>query len=213
MKTILSFFTLITLLVFTYSALSTSSVDEEIQKIQKAYENIRDIKGNFVQKSYIKDLKRTDTYRGQFFIKIPKKLKWEYKGEVPQEIFVNNDEIIVYQQKEKQAFKGKFDWKTYGQAPIALLSGFGRIQEEFSLSKNDGYLLLKPKNPMGSITSIEIETSKDEFPISSFIIKDSHLNKIEITLRNVKVNTGLTDGLFKPSLPESIKIYEHNFGD
>jgi outer membrane lipoprotein carrier protein len=213
MKTILSFFTLITLLVFTYSALSTSSVDEEIQKIQKAYENIRDIKGNFVQKSYIKDLKRTDTYRGQFFIKIPKKLKWEYKGEVPQEIFVNNDEIIVYQQKEKQAFKGKFDWKTYGQAPIALLSGFGRIQEEFSLSKNDGYLLLKPKNPMGSITSIEIETSKDEFPISSFIIKDSHLNKIEITLRNVKVNTGLTDGLFKPFLPESIKIYEHNFGN
>jgi outer membrane lipoprotein carrier protein len=213
MKTILSFFTLITLLVFTYSALSASSVDEEIQKIQKAYENIRDIKGNFVQKSYIKDLKRTDTYRGQFFIKIPKKLKWEYKGEVPQEIFVNNDEIIVYQQKEKQAFKGKFDWKTYGQAPIALLSGFGRIQEEFSLSKNDGYLLLKPKNPMGSITSIEIETSKDEFPISSFIIKDSHLNKIEITLRNVKVNTGLTDGLFKPFLPESIKIYEHNFGN
>ncbi len=213
MKTILSFFTLITLLVFTYSALSASSVDEEIQKIQKVYENVRDIKGNFVQKSYIKDLKRTDTYRGQFFIKIPKKLKWEYKGEAPQEIFVNNDEIIVYQKKEKQAFKGKFDWKTYGQAPIALLSGFGRIQEEFSLSKNDGYLLLKPKNPMGSITSIEIETSKDEFPISSFIIKDSHLNKIEITLRNVKVNTGLTDGLFKPSLPESIKIYEHNFGD
>jgi len=213
MKTILSFFTLLTLLVFTYSALSASSVDEEIQKIQKAYENIRDIKGNFVQKSYIKDLKRTDTYRGQFFIKIPKKLKWEYKGEAPQEIFVNNDEIIVYQKKEKQAFKGKFDWKTYGQAPIALLSGFGRIQEEFSLSKNGGYLLLKPKNPMGSITSIEIETSKDEFPISSFIIKDSHSNKIEITLRDVKVNTGLTDGLFKLSLPESIKIYEHNFGD
>jgi len=213
MKTVLSFFSLITLPIFTCSALSASSLDEKIQKIQKAYENIRDIKGNFVQKSYIKDLKRTDTYRGQFFIKMPQKFRWEYKGKAYQEVIINNDEIIVYQKKERQAFRGKFDRNTYGQAPIALLSGFGRIQEEFSLSENDGYLLLKPKNQMGSIISIEIETSKDEFPISSFIIKDSHSNKIEITLRDIKVNTGLTDGLFNLSLQEGIKIYEHNFGD
>ncbi len=186
---------------------------QEVQRIQSAYGNIRDIKGNFIQKSYIKDLKRMDTYKGQFFIKMPMKLRWEYEGEVPQEVFINDDEIIIYQKKEKQAFRGKLDRNAYGQAPIALLSGFGKIQEEFSVSTMNRGLLLKPKSPMGGILSIEIEPSEGEFPISSFIIKDSHSNRIEIILKDVKVNTGLKEGLFEPSLPGDIKIYEHNLGD
>ncbi len=210
MKKVLSFFTLITLLVFTCSSLSASSGDEEMQRIQKAYENIRDMRGNFIQKSTIKDLKRTETYRGQFLIKIPKKVKWEYKGEAAQEVFINDDDIIIYQKKEKQAFRGRFDWNTYGQAPIALLSGFGKIHEEFTVSQQNKHLLLKPKSPMGGILSIEIEPSEGEFPISSFTIKDSHSNRIEIILKDIKVNTDLKENLFVPSLPGDVKIYEYN---
>lgn len=187
--------------------------DEEIQRIQKAYENIIDIKGNFIQKSFIKDLKRTDTYKGQFFIKMPMKVRWEYKGEVAQEVFIDNDEILIYQKKERQALKGKLDRDTYGQAPIALLSGFGKIQEEFTISKKNGNLFLKPKSSTGGILSIEVELSEDEFPISSFIIKDMRSNRIEIILKDVEVNTGLKETLFKPSLPGDVKIYEHNLGD
>ena len=213
MKKSLCFFTLINLLIFSCSALSASSLDEELRRIQKAYENIKDISGNFVQKSSIKDLKRTDTYTGQFLIKIPKKLRWEYKGDRPQEVYLNNNEILIYQKKEKQAFRSKFDWNTYGQAPIALLSGFGKIQEEFSISQKNGNLLLKPKQPMGGIISIEIALSENEFPIASFTIIDSHSNKIEMTLTSIKINTNLKEALFEPSLPKGIKIYEYNPGD
>jgi outer membrane lipoprotein-sorting protein len=153
-----------------------------------------------------------DTYKGQFFIKIPKRLRWEYKGEVPQEVFINNDNILIYQKKEKQAFRGKFDWNTYGQAPIALLNGFGKIQDEFLVSQQNGNLLLKPKQTMGGILSVEIMLSQGAFPISSFTIRDSHSNKIEIILKDVKINTDLKDTLFIPSLPKDIKIYEHNLG-
>lgn len=187
--------------------------DEEIERIQKAYANITDIKGNFIQKSFIKDLKRTDTYKGQFFIKMPMKVRWEYKGEIAQEVFIDNDEILIYQKKERQALRGKFDRATYGQTPIALLSGFGKIQEEFIVSKKNGNLLLKPKNPLGGVLSIEIEPSQVEFPISSFIIRDMHSNRIDIMLKDVEVNTGLKDALFKPSLPGDVKVYEHNPGD
>lgn len=187
-----------------------SSVDDDITRIQKAYENIKDIKGSFTQKSHIKDLKRTETYGGEFFIKRPTKMKWEYKGKTPQEVLINNDEILIYQKREKQAFKGKFDRATYGQAPIALLSGFGRIQEEFDVSNKNGRLFLKPKKPMGNIVSIEIETSEDKFPIKSFIVNDSRSNRIEITLKDVEINTGLEDKLFELSLPKGVTIFEHN---
>jgi outer membrane lipoprotein carrier protein len=203
-------FSIALIIILAFISISEALIDKEIQRIQKAYENIRDISGNFIQRSYIKDLKRTETYQGQFFIKIPKKVKWEYKGEAPQEVFINDSEIIIYQKKEGQAFRGKFDWNTYGQAPIALLSGFGKIHEEFIVSQKNKHLFLKPKNPMGGILSIEIELSDGEFPISSFTIKDSHSNRIEIILKDIKVNTDLKEGLFVPSLPGDVKIYEHN---
>ncbi len=195
---------LIVFCFLTASIVAFSSGDEEIARIQKAYENIKDISGSFVQKSYIKDLKQTETFKGQFFIKRPMKMKWNYKGEQAQEVLINNDEILIYQKKEKQAYRGKFDRDTYGQAPIALLSGFGKVREEFSVTEKNGKLLLKPKKPMGGIISIEIEPSGGDFPIKSFTVNDSYSNRIEMALKDVKINTGLEDRFFELSLPKGV---------
>jgi len=204
------FFLLFTVYWLLFSvSFSAASAEEEVLKIQKAYEKIKDISGNFVQKSYIKDLKRTDIFKGQFFIKRPMKMKWSYKGENSQEVLITNEEITIYQKKEKQAFKGRFDRETYGQAPIALLSGFGKIQEEFNVSEKNGKLILKPQKPMGGILTIEIEPSEGEFPIKSFTINDSLSNRIEMALKDIKVNTGLEDKFFELSLPKGVNIFEH----
>ncbi|MDQ7787749.1 MAG: outer membrane lipoprotein carrier protein LolA [Thermodesulfovibrionales bacterium] len=186
------------------------TVDDEITRIQQAYENLQDIKGNFVQKSYIKDLKRTDTFKGQFFIKRPMMLKWCYRGENEQEVFIKNDEIIIYQKKEKQAFKGNFNRETYGQAPIALLSGFGRIREEFSASMKNGKLILKPKKAMGGIVSIELQTSGKGFPIQSFTVIDLLNNRLDMVLSDIQINTGLKESFFSPALPKGVTILEHS---
>lgn len=186
-----------------------SFANDKVSKIQKTYEDISDISGKFIQKSFIKDLNRTDTFNGQFFIKMPMKLKWSYK-EPPQEIFINNNEIIIYQKNEKQVLKGKFDREVYGQAPIALLSGFGKIQEEFFVSEKNNKLIFKPKKSLGNIISIEVLCHESVFPISSFTIYDSFSNKIEINLKDVKINTGLNDTLFEFLIPKGINIFEYN---
>lgn len=185
-------------------------IDDEITRIQQAYANLQDIKGSFVQKSYIKDLKRTDTFKGEFYIKRPMMLKWCYRGENAQEVFIRNDEIIIYQKKEKQAFKGSFDRETYGQAPIALLSGFGKIREEFSASMKNGKLILIPKKPMGGIVSIELQTSGKGFPIQSFTVIDSLNNRIDMVFSDIEINTGLEESFFTPSLPKGVTILEHS---
>jgi outer membrane lipoprotein carrier protein len=196
---------------FLFTSAFAGEVDDKITGIQKAYENIKDMSGDFIQKSFIKDLKRTETFKGQFFIKRPMKMKWSYKGDNAQDVLINNDLITIYQKKEKQAFKGKFDRDTYGQAPIALLSGFGKIQEEFAVSDQKGRLVLKPKKPMGEITSIEIETAVEgEFPIKSFIINDSLSNRIEMTLKDVRINSGLEDTFFELTLPKGVTVLEQD---
>ena len=128
-------FTVFFLFTVSCSLYTVFAADDEVARIQEAYRNISDMKAGFVQKNYMKDLGRTDTYKGILFIKRPSKMRWEYKGDKPQEIIINNDKILIYKKAEKQAFKSAFSRQTYGQAPVALLSGFGKVREEFNITK------------------------------------------------------------------------------
>jgi outer membrane lipoprotein carrier protein len=211
------FRTVITSLLFiamtglSLPALSKSAgVDDSIDKIQKAYEKIKDMKGSFTQKNTIKDLNQTDTYKGEFFIRQPLRMKWVYTGKAAQDIFIGNDTVMIYKKGDKQAYKGKFDKETYGQTPVALLSGFGNIRQEFTITGRGNSLLLKPKKNLGNITSISITLSDDDFPIKSFVIQDGESNVIEIALKDVKTNTGLKDPIFEFSLPKGVKVYDYN---
>lgn len=201
-------FCYLTAMVFDSNLCFASQADDIVLRIQKAYENIKDIEGDFIQKSYIKDLKRTDTYEGHFFIK-PPKMKWEYKGQKPQIVYITGGYIIIYQKKERQAFKTRFEKENYGQAPLALLSGFGDIKKEFDVSLiSEKRLLLKPKKTFGNIVSIEISLSDKEFPIESITVFDSLSNRIDIQLKNIKINRNLQDKLFEFSPPEGITIIQ-----
>lgn len=185
-----------------------SEAEENVLKIQKAYENIVDMKGSFVQKNIIKDLSKAFIYTGNFYIKKPLKMKWEYKGKTSQDITINDDTVLIYKKGDKQAFKGKFDRTTYGQTPIALLSGFGDIKSEFNISGKGKTLILTPKIPLGLISSINITMSGEDFPISSFTVQDGNSNNIEIELRDIKINTGIKDSIFEFSLPKGVNIFE-----
>lgn len=185
-----------------------AGVDQQVARIQKAYENLKDIKGTFTQKSVLRDLKKTDIYKGEFFIKPPLKMKWVYKGDVSQDLTINGDTVLIYKKDDRQAYKSRFDRSTYGQTPVALLGGFGDIGEEFKVSGNGNVIVLKPKKPMGNVTGISITVSDKGFPIHAFTIHDSYSNVIEVTLDNIELNTGLKDSLFDLSLPEGTNLFE-----
>lgn len=185
-----------------------ASVDDEVLRIQKAYENIKDMRAGFVQKNFIRDLKRTDTYGGTIFIK-PSKMRWDYKGDKPQTVYIINEELIIYQIKEKQAFKTKFDRSAYGQTPLALLSGFGNIKNEFDVSlKSAGRLLLKPKKTMGNISYLELSLSDSEFPIEKLLIIDSLSNRIEIIIKDAEINVGIKDKIFEFMPPAGVMVFQ-----
>ncbi|HXX57785.1 MAG TPA: outer membrane lipoprotein carrier protein LolA [Thermodesulfovibrionales bacterium] len=185
--------------------------DPAVEKIEKAYQGLKDIRGNFVQKSFIKDFDRTDTFKGTFLMKMPSRMRWQYSGGDKQntEVVINNDEMIIYQKQDKQAFKSRFDREIYGQAPIALLSGFSDIGKEFEITKKDGRLLLKPKRPMGNVLSLAITPSDKDFPIASLTIFDKRSNRIDITFTDVTVNTGIPESAFDFSLPKGASVYDY----
>lgn len=198
---------IIALLTLLSSPCLALDAGQEIARIQKTYEGIRDLSGGFTQKSVIRDLKRTETYGGEFFIKA-RKMKWEYRGDKPQTVYINGDEIVVYQKNERQAFKGRFERSTYGQAALALLGGFGRIAEEFDAAAHKDRLVLKPKTAMGNVLRVELTLGDGAFPIEALTIIDSSSNRVEVRLRDVKINRGLRDSLFDFVPPEGVTVIQ-----
>lgn len=177
--------------------------------IKRIYSGIEDIKGSFTQKTFIKDLNRTDTYKGIFFIKLPSRMKWQYRDEKGEtEVIIKGQEMILYQKNQRQALRQIFDSHLYGQIPVAFLAGLGNIEDDFKIEEKAGHLILIPKRAMGGIVSIILRPSQGEFPIGSVVITDKRNNKIEIDLKDVSINTGISASIFEFSPPEGVKLQE-----
>lgn len=168
-----------------------------ISKIESAYKNISDATGNFVQTSYIKDLEKTQKFRGKFFIK-GDKIRWQYFGEFPQIIYINRETLTVYDKLKKQAIQSSFNPEKYGQLPLALLSRMSVLEKDFEVTQiAENNLILIPKSQMGNIKKIDLIFHEENFPIKSMKVTDSNNNTVKIDFKSVKLNTNLKDSIFK----------------
>jgi outer membrane lipoprotein carrier protein len=171
--------------------------DTALSKLNKAYKNINDASGSFIQTSYIKDLDKTQKFKGRFFIK-GDKIRWQYEGEFPQVIFLNRETLIVYDRKRKQAIQSIFSEEKYGQLPIALLSRMADFEKDFEITeKSENTLILIPKTKMGNIKKIEITIQDEDFPIKLLKFIDTSVNTVRIDFYSVTINKNLKDSIFQ----------------
>lgn len=187
---------LIILLLFLF-ANPILAQDTALSKLNKAYKNINDASGSFIQTSYIKDLDKTQKFKGRFFIK-GDKIRWQYEGEFPQVIFLNRETLIVYDRKRKQAIQSIFSEEKYGQLPIALLSRMADFEKDFEITeKSENTLILIPKTKMGNIKKIEITIQDEDFPIKFLKFIDTSVNTVRIDFYSVTINKNLKDSIFQ----------------
>lgn len=187
---------LINLLFFLFTN-PVFAQDSAITKLNNAYKNINDASGTFIQTSYIKDLDKTQKFKGKFFIKADK-IRWQYEGEFPQIIYLNKKTLIVYDKIRKQAIQSNFSEEKYGQLPLALLSRMANIDKDFEIiEKSENSLILIPKTKMGNIKRIELIIYEGDFPIKSLNITDNASNTVKIDFYAVRININLKDSIFK----------------
>ncbi|MBI4686193.1 MAG: outer membrane lipoprotein chaperone LolA [Nitrospirae bacterium] len=210
---------LIYLLLTAYCLLSTflftvsyaSTLDETADHIQKKYNETQDVQGKFSQTSYIKDLDKVEKYEGTFSISrvAGTKMRWIYSKPRDEEVIINGSDIWIYKKSEKQALRGKLGKGSYGQVPLALFSSLSNMKGDFDISlQKDDTLELKPKRQIGFIKRILLVITDKDFPIKSFTIFDTYGNKIDITIKSVKINTGLDEALFTFKPPHGVEVFE-----
>ncbi|MBI5741099.1 MAG: outer membrane lipoprotein chaperone LolA [Nitrospirae bacterium] len=209
-----SFFIFFIFIVLTldsslFNSLHAAAVDDVVNDVQKRLSSIHDLKGSFTQTSYLKDLEKTETYAGTFYIKKPSGIMWEYKSPRDEKVFIKGEDMWIYKRSQKQAIKSRFSKEAYSQAPITLLSGLENLRSDFDITLTDRDTLdLKPKRRMGSMQEVIIRTASKNFPLKTLKVIDTYGNVITIELADIKTNTGPEDSLFTFTVPQGVEVFD-----
>ncbi|MBI4683068.1 MAG: outer membrane lipoprotein carrier protein LolA [Nitrospirae bacterium] len=187
----------------------SAGVSAIVEDLQKKYAGIHDIKGAFVQKSYIKDLEETQEYSGAFFIKKPSHMMWTYAAPRDEKVIINNLDTWVYKKSQNQVIKTKFSKEAYSQVPIALLASLDNISNDFDITATgQNSLQLVPKRKIGFIKKLVMETMPGDMPVKMLTIFDTYGNIIMIELKDVKTNSGLNDSFFTFKIPPGTEVHD-----
>jgi len=186
-----------------------ADVDSIVEHIQKEYSTIRDIKGRFSQRSYLKDIEKTEDYSGAFYIKKPSRIRWRYSDPRDEEVIISERKLWIYKRSEKQVLRGVFDEGSYSQLPIALLQSMSSLKKDFYIRLiRSNTLELIPRHRMGAIKRIELMTVLEGFPIKEFTITDLYDNRVTIRVDEVDINTGLKDSFFSLEIPPDVEVFD-----
>jgi outer membrane lipoprotein carrier protein len=190
---------------------AASEVDIIVDRVQKTFAGIKDMKGAFSQTSYIKDIEETQMYSGTFFVKKPSLMMWEYAKPRDEKVTIQGVDTWIYKKSQNQVIKTTFSKETYSQVPIALLSSFENIRKDFHISlTGKNALQLVPKHRIGFLKTLVMETVPEGFPVKMFTIIDTYGNIIMIELNRMEINPGLDDSLFEFRVPEGAEVFDLN---
>ncbi|MGE3153244.1 MAG: outer membrane lipoprotein carrier protein LolA [Nitrospiraceae bacterium] len=190
-----------------------------VKKIQARYEQTKDLQADFTQKTKVEGFATPITSSGRVFLKRPGRLRWDYVEPSREEIYVNQDDVKMYVPEHSQVLIGKLTQMAASQAPLQLLQGIGKIEEEFDLApapdqaRGAGGLPLvvltpKTKNQETArpFQQIVLEADPKTHYIKSLTLHELSGNVATFEFSSVKPNAGLQDGLFEFTAPADTEV-------
>ena len=200
-------------------AQALQEVQEVVKKIQVRYEKTKDLQASFTQKTRIEGFSTPVISTGRFYIKKPGRLRWDYIEPATEEIYVNKDDVKMYVPEHKQVLVGKLTYMAASQAPLQLLQGVAKLDEEFDIeptaNKERGaggipLVSLTPKQgraePERAIQKIVIEVQPKTYFLKTIALHEVSGNIATFEFAELKPNSGLKDELFDFKTPADVEI-------
>jgi outer membrane lipoprotein carrier protein len=195
------------------------AVKEVIKKLQARYEQTKDLQADFKQVTRIEGFATPLTSSGRVSIKKPGLLRWDYLDPNVEEIYVNRDEVMMYVPEHKQVLVGKLTQMAASQAPLQLLQGVAKIDEEFDVEptkdgeRGEGGIPLVTLAPKASesessraLVRIVLEVQPKTYFIKTVSIHETSGNISTFQFSNLKPNAGLKPDLFKFEVPPGVEV-------
>jgi outer membrane lipoprotein carrier protein len=192
---------------------------EVVKKLQGRYEQTKDLQAEFQQTTRIEGFATPLTSSGRMSIKKPGLLRWDYREPTVEEIYVTRNDVMMYVPEHKQVLVGKLTQMAASQAPLQLLQGVAKIDEEFEIESTRGdergegglpLITLTPKSTepdaSRSVSKLVLEVQPKTYFIKAVTIHEVSGNISTFVFSNLKPNTGLKSGVFEFKVPAGVEV-------
>lgn len=190
-----------------------------VQKLQARYEKTKDLQADFTQKTKIEGFATPIVSSGRLQIKRPGKLRWDYLEPTHEEIYVNQDDVKMYVPEHQQVLVGKLTQMSASQAPLQLLQGIAKLDEEFEVgpatggTRGAGGLPVVSLIPKGGDSAkgrpykgIMLEVHPKTSYIKRLTLQELSGNVSTFEFAEVKANAGIADAQFEFTVPQGVEV-------
>jgi len=194
-------------------------IREVVRKIQARYEQTKDLRADFKQVTTIEGFATPLMSSGNLFIKKPGRLRWDYREPDVQEIYVTGNDLMMYVPQHKQVLMGKLTQMTASQAPLQLLQGAAKLDEQFEPQATPGdergeggipLVTLIPRDAgpesVRTVARIVVEAQPKTYFIKTVSIHEISGNVATFQFSNLQPNTGLKGSLFEFAVPAGVEV-------
>ncbi|RMG70904.1 MAG: outer membrane lipoprotein carrier protein LolA [Nitrospirae bacterium] len=176
--------------------------------LKKRLSSIKTMTGSFTQETYIKDLDKTQSFSGEFFMKPPEHLKWFYNSGSTDQIYITPTKVIIYQPSEHQAFITSSKKMGLSSTSLSILLGLKDLERDFKVTEDRDCLLLKPLSESLMVKEIRLYLSRETSLVKKIVLLDAYENRTVIDIKTLKVNIPLDDRVFSFNPPEGTTLIE-----
>ncbi len=195
-----------------------SRLDEILAEMDKAGKRLKTMTADFRQTDHDYILKDQEESRGQLYIAVPGRIRWEYAPPREKVLVVKDDLVRLFNPAANQVQEFRRGQGTQGMKSggADLLVGFGsgneKIRETYDASLGEetdqtAALSLVPKDPRTSLfTRIELTLDKKTWTPVESVFHSPNRNRTDIRFENVVLNGEIPPSTFELKLPPNVEI-------
>lgn len=187
-------------------------------QIQTAYDKMNDLQADFVQSVKFEDFDKPYVSKGKLFLK-KGKMRWDYHEPSRQQIVVDGERLLFYIPEHKQLVKSRVGGESDGHLPLQLLSGTGRLDQDFQISieeepRSDQSLALRliPKNKQSQLTkviaSVVPSPQVEGLIIRKVILFEQNGNVSTFSFEKMQINKGFSEDVFDLKYPKGTEVID-----
>ncbi len=197
-----------------------ANVDDVVRQVDDRYAKTDDLQGTFTQETIIEGFETGFQSTGNFYLKKPGLLRWDYLEPSKEHIYVDGDNVMMYVPEHQQVVKGTLTQIAASKGPLALLLGVGKLAEQFTILETDRAgehsselpgLTLVPK-PDGdtspTIKKIELQLFPDSYLIETITLYEASGNISRVRFDELQANQGLDAKLLTFSIPPDVVVVD-----
>ncbi len=179
--------------------------EQILSKVQKKYKTIKDVTAEFVQNITFAVSKMEQSFQGSLIMKKGNK----YRIEMDQQTIVTDGKTVwSYSHPNNQVIIDKYKEDPKSFSPDRVLINVSQnfntifIGDEKLFGKKTAVIKLTPKESRSLIKAMKVWIDLDDYLMRKIEITDVSDNVNLYLINSIKLNTGVSDNIFKFEIPE-----------